>query len=52
MGAGNEVGTIKPGMLADIVIVAGDPLTRITDLFQVQGVMLNGRYRELGELLE
>jgi imidazolonepropionase-like amidohydrolase len=45
------VGHIEPGMLADLSIVDGDPLTNISDLFNVQGVMLNGRYRKLDELL-
>ena len=52
MGAGDEVGQIKAGLLADMVIVDGDPLRNIDDLFNVQGVMLNGRYRTLDELLE
>ena len=51
MGATAEVGRIEAGMLADLVIVDGDPLTRVTDLINVQGVMLNGRYRSLNELL-
>ena len=51
MGAGDEIGRLASGMLADLVIVDGDPLTRITDLLQVQGVMVNGRYRQLDELL-
>ncbi len=52
MGAIAEVGRIEAGMLADLAIVDGDPLTRITDLINVQGVMLNGRYRSLNELLQ
>jgi hypothetical protein len=51
MGAGSDVGMIEPGKLADMIIVDGDPLTNVTDLLQVQGVMLNGRYRTLDELL-
>jgi len=52
MGAIAEVGRIEAGMLADLVIVDGDPLTRITDLINVQGVILNGRYRSLDQLLQ
>jgi imidazolonepropionase-like amidohydrolase len=52
MGAADEVGSISAGKLADLVIVQGDPLKRITDLFDVQGVMLNGRYRPIDQLLE
>jgi imidazolonepropionase-like amidohydrolase len=52
MGAGVQVGKIQPGMLADMVIVSGDPLHDISDLLDVQGVMLNGRYRTLEEILQ
>jgi hypothetical protein len=52
MGAGAEVGRIRPGLLADLLIVAGDPLNDVSDLLNVQGVMLNGRYQLLEALLE
>ena len=52
MGAGTQVGRIQPGLLADIVIVAGDPLKDIEALLNVEGVMLNGRYHMLETLLE
>ena len=32
--------------------VTGDHLKEISDLYNVQGVMLNGRYRTLDELLD
>jgi imidazolonepropionase-like amidohydrolase len=51
MGAADEIGRLEPGKLADIVIVTGDPLADITDLFAIEGVMLNGRYRTLEQLL-
>jgi Tol biopolymer transport system component len=51
MGAGDEVGRLAASLRADLVIVDGDPLARITDLLQVEGVMLNGRYRQLDEIL-
>ena len=34
MGAANEIGSIRAGMLADLIIVDGDPLADLTDLFQ------------------
>ena len=52
MGAGAQAGRISPGRLADMLIVAGDPLGDIGDLLNVQGVMLNGRYHTLEALLE
>jgi imidazolonepropionase-like amidohydrolase len=32
LGLGDQVGTLAPGMLADIIAVAGDPLADITVL--------------------
>jgi len=51
MGAEAEVGQVRDGLLADLVIVDGDPLANIIDLFNVTGVMTNGRYYPLDELL-
>ena len=51
LGAEGEVGVVKPGKLADLIIVDGDPLTRIFDLVKIQGVMLNGVYRQRAELM-
>ena len=51
VGADDTVGRITPGLLADLVIVDGDPLARMTDLVNVTGVMLNGRYHSLDTLL-
>jgi len=38
----NEIGSIKSGLKADIVIVKGDPSKNISDLRQVEFVMKNG----------
>ena len=51
LGADQEIGRIQPGLLADLVIIDGDPLTDITDLLNVSGVMVNGRYFTLEELI-
>jgi imidazolonepropionase-like amidohydrolase len=37
-----QVGFLKPGMLADLVIVTGDPSKNISDLRKVQWVMKDG----------
>ena len=39
----DSVGTIAPGMVADIIAVAGDPLVDINALGRVRFVMLRGR---------
>ncbi|MDP6616923.1 MAG: amidohydrolase family protein [Gammaproteobacteria bacterium] len=52
IGAEDEVGSIRAGRLADLVIVDGDPLDDISDLMNVTGVMRNGNYFSLDELLE
>jgi imidazolonepropionase-like amidohydrolase len=38
-----ELGTLEPGKLADIVIVAGDPLEDVNDLLDVVTVIKEGR---------
>lgn len=38
----NEIGSIKPGMLADLVVVKGNPLKSISDVRQVKWVMKDG----------
>ena len=52
MGAEGDLGVIKVGALADMVIVDGDPLATITDLMNVSAVISNGRYYSLDDLLE
>lgn len=41
LGLSNEIGTLEPGKLADIVIIAGDPLADIRNLLNVK-VVING----------
>ena len=45
------LGFTRKGRLADLVIVDGDPLSDVSDLFNVTGVMRNGNYYTLEELL-
>ena len=45
-GLGNELGTIEPGRLADIIVVDGNPLTRMSALKNVVHVVKGGdQYR-------
>jgi len=39
-----DVGTIKPGSVADLVLISGNPLKDITQTKNVEGVMLNGKW--------
>ncbi len=44
MGWEDRVGALEPGMLADLVVVAGDPTTDITTLENPVGVMKGGAW--------
>lgn len=50
-GVAEELGTLEPGKLADLVIVRGDPLKDIRDLDQVVATMKHGVIYPLDELL-
>ena len=52
LGAGLQIGRIAPGSFADILLVDGDPLTRIEDAQKVVGVIRNGRFFSVIGLLE
>jgi imidazolonepropionase-like amidohydrolase len=43
LGLAKEIGTLEPGKEADIIAVAGDPLTDVTVLKRVGFVMADGR---------
>ena len=52
LGVENQVGTITPGALADLVLVSGDPLSDTRDLLRIVAVVRNGRFFSLVSLLE
>jgi imidazolonepropionase-like amidohydrolase len=43
MGIDDQVGTVKEGMLADLLIVDGDPSRRIDDVDNVSMVLREGQ---------
>lgn len=43
LGLGDELGTLEPGKIADIVIIDGDPLAEISDLTSTAIVIQGGR---------
>ena len=50
MGAGDKLGSIEIGKLADLVIVDGNPLANIRDLRRVKRVMKDGRLYDFDAL--
>jgi len=52
LGVDQQLGTVTPGKLADLAIINGDPMTRLSDLANVSGVVANGHYYIIDELLE
>jgi Tol biopolymer transport system component len=51
-GVEKDLGTLEPGKLADLAIVAGDPLQDIKAAANVQYVMKNGKLYSIEELME
>jgi imidazolonepropionase-like amidohydrolase len=54
-GLDKELGAIKPGYRADLLLVAGDPLRDVRRTMQIAGVMQDGRWldrKTLAALLE
>ncbi len=52
LGLDNQIGRIAEGALADMVLVSGDPLTRVADAMNIVAVVRNGRFYSLVSLLE
>ena len=52
VGVGNDLGSIEPGKIADLLVIEGDPLTRIKDTMNVRYTIKNGHVWNLEELLK
>lgn len=52
LGVDNQVGTITPGALADVVLISGDPLADVGNALKIVAVVRNGRFFSLVNLLE
>ncbi len=52
LGLGKQIGRIAEGALADMVLVSGDPLSRVADAINIVAVVRNGRFYSLVSLLE
>lgn len=52
LGLSAQIGEISPGARADLVLVAGDPLTNVADILKIVAVVRNGRFYSLISLLE
>ena len=48
--ATNEFGTIRAGLAADLILVAGNPLDDVAALARPEGVMVRGRWLDRAEL--
>jgi imidazolonepropionase-like amidohydrolase len=49
MGMGDELGQVKPGFLADLLLVDGDPASDVTvlqDRQRLRGIMKDGRFHK------
>jgi imidazolonepropionase-like amidohydrolase len=47
----NDLGTIEPGKLADLVVVDGNPLVNIRDTMRVRTVIADGNVYPIETLL-
>jgi imidazolonepropionase-like amidohydrolase len=50
LGLSLQLGTVESGRLADLVVVDGDPLNKLSDLKRIQAVVLGGVVHEIAEL--
>jgi imidazolonepropionase-like amidohydrolase len=52
LGAGDQLGTIEPGKIADLVLLAGDPSADIRNIRKTETVVVNGRLLTVEQLLK
>ncbi|MFQ6004424.1 MAG: amidohydrolase family protein [Woeseia sp.] len=52
LGLENQIGRITEGAFADMVLVSGDPLVRVSDAMNIVAVVRSGRFYSLVSLLE
>ncbi len=52
LGAGDDLGTIEPGKIADLVLLGGDPLEDIKNVRKTEMVVMNGRLSSVEQLLK
>jgi imidazolonepropionase-like amidohydrolase len=45
-----ELGSIAPGKLADVILVEGDPAARISDIYKVRTVIKDGVVYQVSDL--
>ncbi len=52
IGAGQDIGSLKVGKLADLIVIDGNPLSNIRDTEKVTHTMVNGRLYETDTMNE
>lgn len=52
LGIGDQLGTLAPDMIADMIILDGDPLARVSDTRNIVATVANGRYLSAETLLK
>jgi Tol biopolymer transport system component/imidazolonepropionase-like amidohydrolase len=51
LGAGEDLGTVEPGKIADLVLLRADPTEDIKNLRKTEAVVVNGRLLSVEQLL-